>query len=782
MMNQTNIASKNLLAKLLATENIRVEHNPKAYTASFDLKNRVLNLPVWEAMDGDMYDMLLGHEVSHAKNTPAAGWHTAITGINKKQNSYKHFLNIVEDARIEKLIKRQYPGIRRPFLKAYQDLFNRDLFQVKGKNLSSLYFIDRVNMHCKLGFALMIKFNAQERALLNLVETAESWDDVINATNKIWDYSKNEQKEDQDKTKQKMQDMSESLSGMDDEDEDEDEFGDEEYEESDDFEDSDEGEAADDSEDSDEGDQGSKSDEESDDAGDEEDENEGGAARKSDKQTEEKSDEQKEVKNGQLSRYKDSVDPSAPSTQDFVPQAATDEAFRANEHLLTAKNAPMTRYIELPTPNLGTIITKAKTTNHELTALFGVLPDDQIKQRKLLEQFQSKNKAYIASMAKEFEMKKAAKLFSKVKVSESGDINISKLGLFRTEDDIFKKLTTLHKGKNHGLVLLLDKSGSMRGSMNGAIEQILVLASFCRKVNIPFVAYGYTNNQYRGEISLGAKKPCFSVGPKQLHLASVGLREIINSNMKVKEFAQAMMNHLALGAAYDEYLSNKLDHLPHGEILNNTPLNEALVAMLPVVKSFKQDRKLDLVNVVIVHDGDSDYTNRYYDERNSSTCFDTESERVYFRDPVSGTEILAPKEQGYRAITVALMEMLKKTCDVGIYGFFIGSGRVDLQTYYVDKNGNTLTPKSYAERALKLLESKQLLQTLNHEKFLESFTPGYNRFYFMPNGSQLKVVDEPIVIKGSVTARKLSMAFIKQGKAKYSNRVLVSRFIEGIAK
>jgi hypothetical protein len=50
------------------------------------------------------------------------------------------------------------------------------------------------------------------------------------------------------------------------------------------------------------------------------------------------------------------------------------------------------------------------------------------------------------------------------------------------------------KGKSHGLMLLLDKSGSMSRNMPGSIEQILVLAMFCRKVNIPFVVYGFGNS------------------------------------------------------------------------------------------------------------------------------------------------------------------------------------------------------------------------------------------------------------------------------------------------
>ena len=63
---------KGTLAKLLATENLTVEHI-KCETASFDVKNRVLSLPLWIASES-VYDMLVGHEVGHALYTPAEGW------------------------------------------------------------------------------------------------------------------------------------------------------------------------------------------------------------------------------------------------------------------------------------------------------------------------------------------------------------------------------------------------------------------------------------------------------------------------------------------------------------------------------------------------------------------------------------------------------------------------------------------------------------------------------------------------------------------------------------
>jgi hypothetical protein len=100
-MNSNLQTSKSILAKLLASENITVSHQ-NVKTAYFDLKNRTMVLPVWKDMDGDLYDLLTGHEVGHALNTPQQGWHNEVAATEKK---FKDFLNVIEDARIEKLVK-----------------------------------------------------------------------------------------------------------------------------------------------------------------------------------------------------------------------------------------------------------------------------------------------------------------------------------------------------------------------------------------------------------------------------------------------------------------------------------------------------------------------------------------------------------------------------------------------------------------------------------------------------------------------------------------------------
>ena len=139
-----NKEAKSNLAKLLATENITVEHR-KVQTAFFDLGKRLLVVPIWKEMNVDILDMLLAHEIGHALFTPQDEWKE---GIDKKiPHSY---LNIVEDARIEKLIKRKYPGLSQSFIKGYRDLINNDFFKTKDKDINEMLLIDRLNMHFKM--------------------------------------------------------------------------------------------------------------------------------------------------------------------------------------------------------------------------------------------------------------------------------------------------------------------------------------------------------------------------------------------------------------------------------------------------------------------------------------------------------------------------------------------------------------------------------------------------------------------------------------------------------
>ena len=430
------VQSKSQLAKLMATENLTIQHQ-KIRTAKFDPKNRVLYLPIWQNMSGVMYDLLGGHEVGHALYTPADGWHDAAADKTKGRN-YKSFLNVVEDARIEKKVQRKYPGLKSSFRDAYAELNRQDFFGVKNREVNSLAFIERLNLFTKSQYTANIRFSPEEQYFVDKIQTLETWDDVIKFTDEVYEYSKLEQFENfQLSDFGDFDDSSEDGYG-----DGESSFDETEY---------------DDSDETNSKDMDSESDDNKKTKSDDEEEN---SSDGSDDETD--SDEQSDNSGKRINRDKE----SSPSDFDqFDPSCTTDENFRNNESMLLDEKCKEYLYINIPKPNYNNIITPAKRVQSLMTEYYAerirdnLLYEDDIK--KYVNEFKSKNERYIGLLAKEFEMRKAAKSFSKSKISDTGDIDINKLSSYKFDDNIFRKVMIVPKGKSHGLVLLLDCSGSM---------------------------------------------------------------------------------------------------------------------------------------------------------------------------------------------------------------------------------------------------------------------------------------------------------------------------------
>ncbi len=183
--------TKSLLAKLLASENLTVEHG-NFPTASMDVKNRVLRLPIWKEMSGSLYDLMVLHEVGHALYTPEDGWHES---ASNKGNGYKSFLNVVEDARIERKIKDKFPGGRRSFTEGYLDLIKKDFFGLRGVELEELNLIDRINLHFKGGTIHDIEFSDEENEFVEKVKNTVTWADVVRVTDELYEYAKDHDSE-----------------------------------------------------------------------------------------------------------------------------------------------------------------------------------------------------------------------------------------------------------------------------------------------------------------------------------------------------------------------------------------------------------------------------------------------------------------------------------------------------------------------------------------------------------------------------------------------------------
>ena len=197
-MNKSRIDT---LARLMATEDISVVHDANASTASFSMDSRTLTLPVWESMSDSLYDMLVGHEVAHALWTPFENRDQFVADIKYVGSNFdvaKDFINIVEDARIERNIKSKYPGLKRDFVAGYGEMVERDLFGLDGRKANDLDFIDRLNIHFKCGALAGVEFSAQEMAFVNAVAKCNTWQEVLDVAKSLYDYLTPKAKKDEE--------------------------------------------------------------------------------------------------------------------------------------------------------------------------------------------------------------------------------------------------------------------------------------------------------------------------------------------------------------------------------------------------------------------------------------------------------------------------------------------------------------------------------------------------------------------------------------------------------
>jgi hypothetical protein len=196
------------LARIMAGEKLDVLHGNYP-TASFDPQNRVLRLPIWEDADKDVYNLLVVHEVGHALYTPRDWSHDLKEEIPGCPQS---ILNIVEDIRIEKLIRREYPGTYGMFVRAYQKMLDANRFGIDGLDPNTLGFLNKLNIHAKCGNLVPLNFDEDEQKMVDIAMQIETWDDTLRVTKILAEFA-------EQRDQQKSQGQGDSESSGDDQDE-----------------------------------------------------------------------------------------------------------------------------------------------------------------------------------------------------------------------------------------------------------------------------------------------------------------------------------------------------------------------------------------------------------------------------------------------------------------------------------------------------------------------------------------------------------------------------------
>jgi hypothetical protein len=773
-MKLANKESKSILAKLLASENLTVEHG-KFNTASFDVKNRVLRLPIWKEMSGTLYDLLVLHEVGHALFTPAEGFHDA-KGYGR---GFKSFLNVVEDARIERKIKIKFPGGRRSFIDGYKNLMERDFFGVKRTNMTKLGLIDKINLHYKVGDHINLTFSDEENVFVDRIDKAQTWADVVKICKDLYEYAKENESE---------TDMS-----------------DHEWDEMPDDEDWDEDYDPSDSEDSEDNSEENNGESDSGPKGDNEgEENESSSDSKNSNE-----------KNESGENIPDSTTEGGSSGAEggmdgaFDPESKTDTNFRNNENELISEEAKPYRYINLPNNvNLKRVIInysdlykdnykKYYTGNDSGQYHNTNCTGDEMMEAatKLFKDFRNKNKKIVEYLAKDFELKKAAKEHSRSATANSGILSSEKLYTYKYNEHIFKKLTITPDGKNHGLIMFVDWSGSMSRNMKGTIEQMMILVMFCKRVNIPFEVYAFSDSYTRHSDDtkdwIDSNGYMFGEGMKDygtVALNRFNLLNLFSSRMRAKELHEAYIYMTATSNYYGgrQYYSDDdciTFFLPDRMHLGGTPLNSTLFTSFAVIREFIKRNQVDVVNSIFLTDGDSHSNNQTWASETETNHFEPNKENVIIRDSISKKEMrITTSQNRYRTnenVTSALVKFSRKVFDINIVNFFLVNRmrRWDMADY--------LQRIQYDDECDSRAEHEDVtaaLKKFRKDKFhIVPEMKGFNEQYTILGGSNLEVRDEQLVVAEGATVAQMTRAFKKFSGGKLERRRLLSRFIDMIA-
>ena len=780
---------KDQLAKLMATEDLTIVHK-KVPTAYFDMKNRILCCPILkDDISNELYDLFMGHEVGHALHTPYEGVHSALT----ENKTLKGYLNVVEDVRIERKIREKYQGLRKSFYTAYNELMEIDFFGISKRNLQELSLIDKINLITKVGSRVAIKLTKVEQEFLDWSMRCETWDEVVECATAIYEYSKENETRTEDDEKLVPQTL---------------DFGDEE--------DSDDGEDYGDEEDEDGEDDGDSQWEDSDEDNlPDLEENEGSTDGQGEEQDiEEESENQ--VKNtgkdggeGESSDYDD---------EKGARESITEHAAHNNEEQFISEDNAIVTLIDLKSKfdknkNYSEMVIGYKQViqdwdtelwnkecegSWETERLAKMVKRGKITAKKLTD----KNSKLVQHMAKEFEMKQTAMQASKATTGKTGKLDMNKLAKYKIVDDVFKKVTMIPDGQNHGVNVLLDWSGSINNQCCDLLEQTIILVQFCRKVGIPHRVYLFSDTY-------------ISEGDYWSRGESSSLIEIFSNEMSSRDYTTNLIN---VSSLWNNFFSNRSSYrhfekflvkwntwfdgidvvdgeesrwinlescaAPQKYRLGGTPLDNSLLAMRTELVKFNKKYNVEKSILTVITDGFSHQSDAF--EKSSEETLDQDDQEKNidsgdygwrrtrqtrkFQDPFSKKLYTYSDQTGYSSNgfvqTQNLLDWISKETGVIVTGYFVFetkreiysiSGTVDLGD--VDATWRQMRKEGVAIKC-----------------------HGYNKL-FLTSASTLATDGDDELDEKFVGAKKASIlaAFKRNQRTKSTSRFLTNEFIKEIA-
>ena len=686
---------KSQLAKLLATEDIVVERK-RVDSAQFNVRTRVLILPLWEKASDIVYDMLVGHEVGHALFTPDEDWFLDL-------KVPQQFVNVVEDARIEKLMKRKYMGLAKSFYKGYSELHDKDFFELDGQDINSLNLADRANLHFKLCSILSVSFSSSEKEIITLIQNAETFIETLSAAEALYNFCKQEKEETLDNQQQAKLDFKQDLESS------------------------------------------------------------------GDLATSSTPDSEPTVSNTDgSSPVEDRSDSSLSDdwVDDFDPVVETANSLENKlRDLVDDKHVVENVYVEIPKVRLEKVIISNEEVHKEID-------NDWERQRKAWKeselpmslrfdevdydyvQFKRDAQKEVSYLVKEFECRKSASAYARSSTDRTGVLDTKKLQTYRFNEDLFKRVTILPDGKNHGLVFILDWSGSMQYVLQNTCKQLYNLIWFCRKVQIPFEVYAFTQEWNRNEvkfINYEEREGVFHI-PEEFNLMN-----LFSSKVNAKTLEHQMINIWRIAQCFRVA---SMYTYPQRLVLSGTPLNETLVCLHKLLPQFQKANNVEKVQCVILTDGEAHQlpyrkeVQRNWESNPYLGCRNCHPDRTFLRDRKLGKTYKV--DYGYHHFTDMLVTNLKdRFPSINFIGIRVLNNR---------------DAKSF----MRLYNEDHSVDWRKTKSFIIK-NSGYDAYFAMSSSSLAE--DAEFDVDEDATKAEIKRAFVKSLKTKKLNKKVLGEFV-----
>ena len=692
--------SLSIFAKALASENLSFSFSKEAETASFDVKSRHLVMPMWDVTD-TVKTMLVAHEISHALWTPYERSEELMkAAIADGYNAMllQRIANVIEDVRIEKLMKQKFPGTRRDFFLGYKEIAELDLFGFKKMDLPKAGFLNRLNIHFKFGIPgfIPMTFEGNEQEVVDMIDGVVNFDQVFEVAKFLYNHPS-------------MKELREKMEA---------------------------------------------------------------AAAKGDKQGEK---EQKKMV----------------GDKNEVPG----EFMRKNGDYYNDGVVTITGV-----KNLSEYIISTESILNDFNGNEGNNTLNLDEYRK----FVRESDAFVRQLVAQFERKKAADEIRRERPKQTGMLNLDRLHQYKTHDDIFLSKIVKQDGKNHGIVFMLDFSGSMGCTIGHAYLQVLQLVWFCEKAKIPFEVFGFTDvyclkipgyeeayREWQKSNPTGfsydfdqvwnagkLKREC----PTAMEVGSARLMNIASSK------DDAAKRERLCAFIYEAYVT-QTRAASRLISLNGTPTVECVSLASQFMVDWVKENNIQIPTIMVVTDGCCNHINTL--KSDNLYHFSTEQSSLTVANEILDTIYVVPakyvKSGLPNAMIGSMLDSLRNKLNARCVGMYVMSGRsLGIRAYEqfcmsAEEQEKLRDAQSYQGSPLEASDRFKAATEAFKEGCLvlhEDTFPGYDSYFLIQTPKPVKD-EEATTTTGNFT--KVKNAFIKTMGKRAGSRVFLSRYVDIVA-